>query len=165
VASVVITRQRHPLVDRSLRVLGQTRRDGRLELLLVLPDCSKSLIPAAWTDPDESGDDAPQCRHATQWGGSGRGVDAWICCTHPRCWPPCVDANAAPPEIGCTAVILHGGRPCSLGSSSLLPDQVPAPPPDLLTQLPQPQLSASITLLGRLIAQAATSAGMRVGDE
>jgi hypothetical protein len=26
------------------------RRHGRLDLLLVLPDGSKSLIPAAWTD-------------------------------------------------------------------------------------------------------------------
>jgi hypothetical protein len=28
------------------------RRHGRLELLLVLPDGSKSLVPAAWTDVD-----------------------------------------------------------------------------------------------------------------
>jgi hypothetical protein len=33
-------------------MLGQLRRHGRLELLLVLPDGSKSLIPAAWTDLD-----------------------------------------------------------------------------------------------------------------
>jgi len=48
---------------------------------------------------------------------------------------------------------------------SLLPDQVPALPPDLLAQLPPSQVSAAITLLARLIAQAATSAGMQVGDE
>ena len=28
------------------------RRHGVLELLLVLPDGSKSLVPAAWTDAD-----------------------------------------------------------------------------------------------------------------
>jgi hypothetical protein len=50
VTSVVITRQRHPLEGLALRVLGQMRRHGRLELLLVLPDGSKSLIPAVWTD-------------------------------------------------------------------------------------------------------------------
>lgn len=33
-------------------MLGRLRRHGRLELLLVLPDGSKSLIPAAWTDLD-----------------------------------------------------------------------------------------------------------------
>jgi hypothetical protein len=52
VTSVVITRRRHPLEGRSLRVLGRMRRHGRLELLLVLPDGSKSLLPAAWTDLD-----------------------------------------------------------------------------------------------------------------
>jgi len=46
---VLITRPRHPLQGRELRVLGGMRRHGRLELLLVLPDGSKSLIPAAWT--------------------------------------------------------------------------------------------------------------------
>ena len=37
---------------------------------------------------------------------------------------------------------------------SLLPDQVPAPPPDLLAQLPGPQVTAAITALGALIAKA-----------
>jgi hypothetical protein len=52
--SVVITRRRHPLEGRSLRELGRMRRHGRLELLLVLPDGSKSLVPAAWTDLDQT---------------------------------------------------------------------------------------------------------------
>ncbi len=33
------------------------RRHGVLELLLVLPDGSKSLVPAGWTDADRSGVD------------------------------------------------------------------------------------------------------------
>jgi len=33
------------------------RRHGVVELLLVLPDGSKSLVPAAWTDADQSGVD------------------------------------------------------------------------------------------------------------
>ena len=56
--SVVITRPRHPLQGKSLRVLGGMRRHGRLELLLVLPDGSKSLIPAAWTDHGADGAEA-----------------------------------------------------------------------------------------------------------
>jgi hypothetical protein len=48
--SVVITRSRHPLEGMSLRMLGRMRRHGRLELLVVLPDGSKRLIPQAWTD-------------------------------------------------------------------------------------------------------------------
>ncbi len=53
VTSVVIIRLRHPLEGQSLRVLGRMRRHGQLELLLVLPDGSKRLIPQAWTDAGE----------------------------------------------------------------------------------------------------------------
>ncbi len=38
---------------------------------------------------------------------------------------------------------------------SLLPDQVPAPPLDLLAQLPGPQVTAAITALAGLIARTA----------
>ena len=48
--SVTITRARHALHGQTLRVLGRMRRHGRLELLLVLSDGTKSLIPADWTD-------------------------------------------------------------------------------------------------------------------
>jgi hypothetical protein len=34
----------------SLELVGWMRRRGRLDLLLVLPDGSRALIPAAWTD-------------------------------------------------------------------------------------------------------------------
>jgi hypothetical protein len=50
---VTITRPRHPLEGKSLRMLGSLHRHGRLELLLVLPDGSKSLVPAAWTGVGE----------------------------------------------------------------------------------------------------------------
>ena len=53
--AVVITRPRHPLEGRELRVLGGMRRHGRLELLLVLPDGSKRLIPAEWTSQQADG--------------------------------------------------------------------------------------------------------------
>jgi len=45
-----VTRSRHPLMGRRLQVIGAMRRLGRNELLVVLPDGSKTLIPAAWTD-------------------------------------------------------------------------------------------------------------------
>jgi hypothetical protein len=38
---------------------------------------------------------------------------------------------------------------------SLMPDQVPAPPPDLIGQLPAPRAQAATTLLALLIAKAA----------
>ncbi len=53
--TVVVTRPRHPLAGRELRVLGGMRRHGRLELLLVLPDGSKRLIPAEWTSQHADG--------------------------------------------------------------------------------------------------------------
>jgi hypothetical protein len=46
---------------------------------------------------------------------------------------------------------------------SLMPGQVPAPPPDLIGQLPAPQVQAAITLLALLIAKAATEDGAGSG--
>jgi len=50
---------------------------------------------------------------------------------------------------------------------SLLPDQVPAPPPAIVGQLPVPQVDAAVTLLAGLIASAAgtAAAGAGAGDE
>lgn len=48
---------------------------------------------------------------------------------------------------------------------SLLPDQVPAPPPTLLAQLPEQQVAAAVSLLARLIAKASDptpTQGMKV---
>ncbi len=45
-----VRRPHHPLFGKSLRVYGWTHRHGRLELILVLPDGSKALLPASWTD-------------------------------------------------------------------------------------------------------------------
>ena len=51
---MTVTRVRHPLQGKSLRVLGGMRRHGAMELLLELPDGSKSLIPAVWTDAESA---------------------------------------------------------------------------------------------------------------
>src|SRR5919199_1724812 len=47
---VTITRPHHPFEGQSLEVLRQARMPAGLQLLLILPDGSKSLIPADWTD-------------------------------------------------------------------------------------------------------------------
>jgi hypothetical protein len=47
---VCVRREHHPLFGKSLAVYGWTHRHGRLELILVLPDGSKALLPASWTD-------------------------------------------------------------------------------------------------------------------
>jgi len=46
----MILRDHHPLNGQFLQVLGRTHRGGILHLTLVLPDGTRSLIPAAWTD-------------------------------------------------------------------------------------------------------------------
>lgn len=49
---------------------------------------------------------------------------------------------------------------------SLLPDQVPAPPTDLLAHLPEEHLATAIGQLARLVAGAAQTAGIgEAGDE
>jgi hypothetical protein len=53
VFTVRLTRPGHPFEGCELRVLGRMRRHGALELILELPDGSKSMMPAAWTDHAE----------------------------------------------------------------------------------------------------------------
>src|SRR5215471_14433735 len=48
--SVVITRRRHPFEGRSLTVIHSIRRRGVRLVLVILPNGTRSLIPAAWTD-------------------------------------------------------------------------------------------------------------------
>jgi hypothetical protein len=49
---------------------------------------------------------------------------------------------------------------------SLLPDQVPAPLPDLIGQLPQNDVAAAVALLAGLIARVQAAAGAaEAGDE
>jgi Family of unknown function (DUF5372) len=54
-AEVTVTRHRDALEGQALRVLGSLRRHGGVELLVVLPDGSKRMIPAAWTDAAPAG--------------------------------------------------------------------------------------------------------------
>ena len=48
--SVTVTRVHHAFEGQCLAVHGRVHRRGRAHLLLVLPDGSRSLIPAEWTD-------------------------------------------------------------------------------------------------------------------
>ena len=47
---MIITRPHHPFEGQSLEVLRQARMPAGLQFVLILPDGSKSLIPADWTD-------------------------------------------------------------------------------------------------------------------
>src|SRR5215469_10411465 len=49
---VRIIRRGHPLEGQALSLLGWNDRGGRFQLLVVLPDGSRTLMPARWTDLD-----------------------------------------------------------------------------------------------------------------
>jgi hypothetical protein len=49
-AQVQVTRAHHALTGKALKVFGKINRKGQLHLVLVLPDGTRSYIPAAWTD-------------------------------------------------------------------------------------------------------------------
>lgn len=50
---MTITRERHPFEGRALAVISSIRRRGVLFVLACLPDGSRALIPAQWTDWNE----------------------------------------------------------------------------------------------------------------
>jgi hypothetical protein len=79
-ATVTITRCHHPLQGRSLVVLGRIHRHGRLELLLVLPDGSKTLIPAVWTDHAGVDHGAAHPSSADTPATLGSVTDLWAAC-------------------------------------------------------------------------------------
>lgn len=60
-----IIRPAHPFEGKSLAVLGHTHRNDRLHLLLILPDGTKSLIPAEWTDLNSTSSPTGHCDSAT----------------------------------------------------------------------------------------------------
>ena len=158
VTVVTLTRRRHPFEGRPLPVLGSMLRHGAMELLVVLPDGSKRLIPAAWTDlepaPGGDGSDGP--------GTLGSAADLLGLS---------VLVSGLPRAAPIAGSRLHGSHrarrttvpPVQL---SLLPDQVPAPPPALTGHLPAVQIEAALVLLARLIVKAAAAAaGAEDGDE
>ncbi len=48
---------------------------------------------------------------------------------------------------------------------SLMPDQLPAPPPVVVGQLPEPQRDEAIRMLAQLIAKAAAATAWQAADE
>ncbi len=137
---VRVTREHHPLQDHSLEVLGQMHCRGRLELLLVLPDGSKSLVPAAWTD--YAADSQP---------GAGIGtVACGVLAAPENLLAVRVVVSALSRERSATRSRLHGSsrprrttvQPVQL---SLLPEQLPPPPDQLFGQLPRAQLQEALT--------------------
>src|SRR6266536_642087 len=134
------------------------RRLGRLELMLELPDGSKRLIPAEWTSQHDDPGPGPGT------GTLGRTADLLGLS---------MLVSALPPAAPAAGSRLHGThlprrmivQPVQL---SLLPEEVPAPLPDLIGQLPEEDVATAVALLAGLIARAqaagvAETAG--AGDE
>ena len=156
---VRVTRQHHPLLDHSLEVLGQMHCRGRLGLLLVLPDGSKSLVPAAWTD--YAADSQP---------GAGIGTVACGVLAGPE--------NLLAARVMVSALLTRtisdpeqAARqlPSKEDNRAARPTQsaprAPTPPPDqLFGQLPRAQLQEALIQLARLIAKM-TAAQRREADD
>ncbi len=49
---MTITRRHHPFEGKTLGIFGHMHRHGCLQLILVHPDGTRSMIPAHWTDLD-----------------------------------------------------------------------------------------------------------------
>lgn len=74
---VRVTRRRDALEGQTLQVLGRLRRHGGVELLVVLPDGSKRLIPQGWTDADLAGGD-PDGQQVATLGSLSDLLAAWV---------------------------------------------------------------------------------------
>jgi hypothetical protein len=138
---VTITRCKDPLDAQQVRVLGRLRRHGEAELLVVLGDGSKRIIPLSWTDAQPAG----ECDQAATLGGLGDLLAACVL----------------------VAALSGGGQgqaarqsPCKEDDHaavqlSLLPEQDPVPVPQALGHLPEAETAEAIRLLAALIAKAA----------
>ena len=135
-----------------------------MELLLVLPDGSKSLIPAAWTDAEPSGAD-------------GEGVVATLGSLSDllHVCELVAGLSQREPQSGDRLQGCHRARrtPVQPVQLSLIPDPLPtatadplpAPAP-MVEQLPADAVTTAITLLANVIAKAAAPSGIEVaGDE
>ncbi len=157
-STVRVTRPRHPFEGRPLDVLGSMRRHGEVELLVVLPDGSKRLIPAAWTDLEDPAD-----------GGGGDGG--------PSTLGPVRDLLQLAALVSALSVWNRDDPEQAARQSSCEEDTRAAcaaqsdPGPGtgatacLISQFPNPQVEAAVTLLACLIAKAAAVAGGEPGDE
>jgi hypothetical protein len=160
VSTVRLTRLRHPFEGRPLEVLGRMRRHGAVELLVVLPDGSKRLVPASWTDLERSpgGTDAGGGLATLGSVADLLGLAVLVC-----------DLSARGADGREQAA---RKSPCKEDDHAACPAQSAAGPgsgttPVIIGQLPAPQVDAAVTLLAGLIAKAAgtTAAEAEAGDE
>jgi hypothetical protein len=60
---VTIIRERHAFEGQTLAVISSIKRRGVLLVLVILPNGSRSLIPASWTDWIDHHNTGAACAH------------------------------------------------------------------------------------------------------
>ena len=156
--TVRLTRSRHPFEGRQLPVLGSMRRHRVCELLVVLPDGSKRLVPASWTDL-ESG---PAGDSGNAPGTLGLVADllGLSVLVSALCAGSAGSAEQAARKSPCK----EDDRAACSAQSAAGPGS--GATPALTGHLPAVQVEVALVLLARLIAKAAgPTAGTENGDE
>jgi hypothetical protein len=127
VTVVTITRKKDPLDGQRVRVLGRLRRHGEVELLVVLPDGSKRMIPQAWTDAQPAG----ECDGAATLGGLADLLAACVLVSalsgggqgQAARKSPCKEDDHAARPAQSAAGAVSGASPVSVGSSARAGDR------------------------------------------
>ena len=144
---VTVTRKRHAFERRTLSAISSIKRRGALLVLVILPNGSRSLIPAAWTDW-RGGNALPSdgdIDHRSSLGKLGdllqlgTVIDA-VLSRAPESAPPVESSHAAEPGVS---------------DLSQPPSRRPptSPPPAAWEQLDEAARLAALAVLARLIAR------------
>ena len=155
---VMVTRLRHPFAGQRLEVIGAMRKLGREELLVVLPDGSKTLMPAAWTDHAGPGADQEAHQQAAVLAAPADLVTAWVLISALR-----ARAEGALEQAACKS-------PCKEDEHAACPAQSdprtdPGATLEVIASLPRSRVEAAIKVMARLIARAAAATITGGGDE
>ena len=140
-------------------MISSIKRRGVLLALVILPNGSRSLIPAAWTDwrnadasPGE--DDMDRTSSLGKLGDLlqlGKIIDALLS-RHAESAPHVESSHAAEPGVS---------RPCATAPSDRLPTR---PPPATWEQLDEAARLAALGVLARLIARMLAAASAKEND-
>lgn len=148
------------LAGRRLQVIGAMRRLGRDELLVVLPDGSKILIPAAWTDRDSTtvAEDQALEQSAAVLAGPAELLHALELVAS-----LCARADAGRGQAARKSPCKEDDRAACAAEFDARTD--PGATTEVIVSLPETGVAAAIRILARLIASAAATTMAEVSDE
>lgn len=147
---VTIVRSRHPFEGSALNVLGWCHRRGELHLTLVLPDGTRALVPAAWTD-------LPIAQHLPR--ASPQCARAAFLASHAELLHARTIVDALLRQLDAAQLSCHRNRRTAMQQLSFLdpPPQRGAVP--VWEALDKEQRAHLVLRLARLIARAIATAG------